>query len=156
MPDYNNDQRKTLLTLLNRLNDSITEDQKRFYYLRTIENMIFHFNEIKDETDRSWVYQSLSEYLNKCFELLPKSIAESRKDLYDRYLYKLISYYHDYLGFPIIVFSNFLLVVYLSILIICSYFFKLWVVLLIGLLFLIQTMNSIKRYRNKRFYETSK
>jgi hypothetical protein len=147
-------RKKNLQIQLEKFVISIDDQQRKFYYLRTIENMIFHFDEIKNENDKNWIYEMLIEYLDKSFELMPQMSIKNSKHLYETYLDKVINYYHDHhLKFSMIVFSNFLLLFYLIILAVCSYFFQLWVPLLLGTLFLIQPLNSIKKYRNKRFYE---
>jgi hypothetical protein len=72
-------RKKNLQIQLEKFVISIDDQQRKFYYLRTIENMIFHFDEIKNENDKNWIYEMLIEYLDKSFELMPQMSIKNSK-----------------------------------------------------------------------------
>ena len=78
-----------LQKLMNELNASIGVNEKKYFHVKTIENLIFHFEEIKTENDKNWVYETLAEYFKKCFENVPSIDRDTSKNLFFEYLDKI-------------------------------------------------------------------
>src|SRR6266436_6151964 len=91
-----------LQVMVNELNASIGYREKKYFHLNTIENLIFHFEEIKTENDKNWIYETLEEYLKKCLALIPSIDRNISKDLFYDNINKLTTYYHDNLCFIIL------------------------------------------------------
>ena len=141
-----------LLAMFNKLNASIGSREKKYFHLNTIENLIFHFTEIKTENDKNWVYETLQEYLKKCFDLLPSIDRSSSKNLFYSDINKLTNYYHDNLGFKILINRSIVYFVYFIVLVACYIFFNIYVVIAVASLFVIQIFTIFKKYKERKVY----
>jgi|SRR4030095_1807936 len=149
----NFDHRKGhLQVLLNELNTSIGVNEKKYFHVKTIENLIFHFEEIKTENDKNWVYETLVEYFRKCSENVPSIDRDTSKNLFNEYLDKITDYYHNNLGFVVLMNRVIIYLVYFLILSICYYFFNFYVVIAVASLFIFQIIRAFKKFKEKQVY----
>jgi hypothetical protein len=146
------DNRKEfLLKLYESLINSVFR-QKRYFHPKTTKNLIFHLDEIKSEKDKTWVFETLVVYLNKCIELIPEMNLKISEELFDEYLYKLIQYYHTNLGFWLYRITLDQIIIYLIVLSVCYYFFQIWVVLILTIIFLMLIGYSIIKLKKRKAY----
>jgi hypothetical protein len=145
-------RRGHLQVMLNELNGSIGHREKKYFHVNTIENLIFHFQDIKTENDKNWVYETLQEYLKKCFELMASIDRNISRNLFKNYIDKLTNYYRNNLGFIVLLNRSIVYLVYLTILSTCYFVFNIYVVVTIAFLFIIQTLRVFKKYREKKVY----
>ena len=141
-----------LQLLMNELTTSIGANEKRYFHAKTIENLIFHFEEIKTENDKKWVYETLVEYLKKCSEYVPSMDRETSKNLFFEYLDNITDYYHNNLGFSVLMNRVIVYLVYVLILSLCYYFFNFYVVIAVASIFIFQIIRAFKKYREKQVY----
>jgi len=141
-----------LKALMKELDASIVVNEKRYFHVKTIENLIFHFEEIKTENDKNWVYETLVEYFKMCSEYVPSIDRETSKNLFNEYLDKITDYYHNNLGFVILMNRAIVYLVYFLILSLCYYFFNFYVVIVVASLFIYQIIRAFKKYREKQVY----
>ena len=141
-----------LRTLMNGLNTSIVVNEKKYFHLKTIENLIFHFEGIKTENDKNWVYETLVEYFEKCSENGPSIDRDTSMNLFNEYLDKITDYYHNNLGFAVLMNRVVVYSVYFLILSLCYYFFNFYVVIAVASVFVIQIIRAFKKYKEKKVY----
>lgn len=145
-------RKEQLQVLFNELNSAIGLREKKYFHYNTIENLIFHFDEVKGENDQNWVYATLEEYLRKCFGLLPSIDRETSKGLFYEYVTKLTTYYQDNLGFTMLLNRSLVYLVYFVILGICYTFFNWYVLIVVASFFIFQIVRVFMKYRAKRVY----
>lgn len=147
-----------LKKLLAELNDSVLLSKRKYFHPNTIENFIFHFDEIKTETDKNWVYETLTSYFKICLDLIHSSEpfdsidSKTSKILWYDYIDKLTDYYEKNLGFDVLINRAFVYFVYLIVLTLCSVFFNFYVVLLVASFFIFQIYKAYKKYSKKQVY----
>jgi hypothetical protein len=147
------DNRKELLqNLMDTLMVSILVSKKKYYHPKTTYNLIFHFDKIKSEVDRIWVFNNLDAYLKRCMELIPEMNLKTSEVLFDEYIYKLIRYYHKNIGFWLFRITPGQTLIYLIVLAVSFYFFQIWVSVMIATFFLILIAYSIFKFREKKVY----
>lgn len=150
----NFDKRKTHLSgLLSEINSSVGDRERRYFRLRTIGNLIFHFEEINAEVDKNWAYENLVEYFNICHEYIPSIDRDISIKLYNEYLGKVIDYYQNKLGFTVLINRQIVYLIYIIILTLCYYFFNFYVVIAIATLFILHILRMFKKYKAKQVYE---
>ena len=89
------DRRDSLVTQMIQLNNSVEEHKRKYFHLKTIENLIFHFDDIRSESDKKWVYETLDEYFQKCSNLSTSIDRQISKKLFFEFLDKVTDYYHS-------------------------------------------------------------
>jgi hypothetical protein len=147
------DSRKShLQTLTSELNASIGVNEKKYFHVKTIENLIFHFEKINTENDKKWVYETLVEYFRRCSDYVPSIDRNTSKSLFFEYLDKVTDYYHNNLGFSVLMNRVIVYFVYFLILGVCYYFLNFYVVIAIAAVFIFQIIQAFKKYRAKQVY----
>ena len=141
-----------LQILLNELNSSVGKEEKRYFHINTLENLIFHFEEIKTENDKTWVYENLVEYFKKCSEITASIDRNTSKGLFYEHIDKITDYYHSNLGFVMLVNRSIVYLIYFLILLVCYTFFNLYVVSLVASFFIYQIIRVFKKYKAKQVY----
>ena len=121
------DRRDSLVTQMIQLNNSVEEHKRKYFHLKTIENLIFHFDDIRSESDKKWVYETLDEYFQKCSNLSTSIDRRISKKLFFEFLDKVTDYYHSNLGFSILINRTVVYFIYVLLLILCHYFFAFYV-----------------------------
>jgi len=151
--DKRNDFRKEhLRTLLYELKNASSTSEGRYFHTNTIENLITHFEEVKTENDKNWVYESLVEYFKKCSEFTPSIDRQTSKDLFYEHIDKITDYYHNNLGFTMLINRSVVYFIYCLIILLCYIFFNLYVVAVIVFLILIQITRTFKKFKEKQVY----
>jgi hypothetical protein len=145
-------KKNQLQSLLWEVKNKTTANEARYFHVSTIENLITHFQRIKTDNDKNWVYESLVEYFEKCSEFLPPIDKETSNDLYHAYIDKLTDYYSNNLGFVMLINRAIIYFIYLIVILLCFVFFNLYVV--VGVIFFIniQILKNYKKYKDKRVY----
>ena len=148
------DERKAHLQILfTELNNLVGYMNNRKYYnLNTVGNLIFHFNEIKNETDKNWVYETLVGYMKRCSEHVPSINSKISNQLWNDYIDKIAVYYVDNLNFTQLLNRTFVYVIYLIVLCICYIFLNLYVVFIVAFLFIMQIIRIYDKYRKRRVF----
>ncbi len=145
-------KKKHLQTLLWDLRSKSTSSETKYFHVNTIENLIAHFQQIKTENDKNWVYESLVEYFEQCSEYLPSIDRQISKDLFYTYIDKLTDYYQSNLGFTMLINRAVVYGVYILAILICYIFFS-WYVLVGVICFIIfQTIRTYKKFKAKQVY----
>jgi hypothetical protein len=91
-------------------------------------------------------------YFNGCIELGPDMTRYISRDLFYTYLYKITEYYHDNLGFSLLMIGRDMYIFYLIILSLSFYFFKVWGLAIVGFFISIQIVYSIRKSKIKKGY----
>lgn len=138
--------------LLDELSNSITATDRRYFHLQTIENLIFHFDEIKTENDKNWVYNGLVIYFNKCAELAPSIDRETSMNMYYDYIDNITDYYYKNLGFSLLTNRSIVYLIYFIVLLLCLIFFNYYVVLLAASFFVFRIIVLFKKYKDRKVY----
>lgn len=145
-------RKQNLETLLNQLTSLIGPNVKRYFHINTIENLIFHFDEIKTENDKIWIYQSLVDYFTMCSEYAPYIDRDKSKSLFYEHLDKITDYYHNNLGFSVLINRTVVYLFYIVILLLSYSYLNLYVAIAITLLLVLQTVRTFNKYRIRRVY----
>lgn len=147
------EERKAQLELLlTDLLNSLTAREKRYFHCRTTENLIFHFGDIKSESDKNWVYETLVEYFRKCTEANPTIDRAVSVRLYYQYLEKLTQYYETQLRFSMLLNRGMIYTVYFAILVLSIIFFNLYVVAGVLALVVVLVFRSFQKFKERRVY----
>lgn len=146
------DRRDSLVTQMIQLNNSVEEHKRKYFHLKTIENLIFHFDDIRSESDKKWVYETLDEYFQKCSNLSTSIDRRISKKLFFEFLDKVTDYYHSNLGFSILINRTVVYFIYVLLLILCHYFFAFYVLLSVAGLFAFQIFISFRKFKQKKVY----
>jgi hypothetical protein len=141
-----------LQAMVNELNFSIGPREKKYFHINTIENLIFHFEEIKTESDKNWIYETFQEYLRKCKEIVPSIDRNISKNLFYDNIEKLTNYYRNNLGFVVLINRSIVYFVYFVVLLVCYLFFNFYVVVIVASFFVFQTIRVFKKYNEKKVY----
>ena len=132
-----NDQRKTYLqVLINELSNSVGYNDKKYFHIQTIENIIYHFENIKSENDKDWVYKILVTYFEKCSKIKTSIDRNISKNIFDEYIDKITDYYYSNLGFVMLINRPLIYFVYFVCLVLCYVFFKFYVVIIVASFFI--------------------
>jgi hypothetical protein len=153
MNETNLENKKVHLeVLLNELSNSITSTDRPYFHLQTIENLIFHFDEIKTENDKNWVYHGLVSYFTKCAEIVPSIDRETSTHIYDEYIDNITDYYHKHLGFSMLTNRSIVYVIYFIVLILCYVFLNWYAVLFAASFFILMIFKMFKKNKEKKVY----
>ncbi len=145
-------QKKHLEILLWELRNKVTSNEAKYVHINTIENIIAHFQRINTTTDKNWVYESLVEYFKQCSEFSPSIDRQTSKALFDTYIDKVTDYYHNNLGFVMLVNRAVVYCIYALIILICYIFFKWYVVVGVISFFIFQIIRTYKKFKSKEVY----
>lgn len=152
MDTWAHNKKEHLKYLLNHLISSNSETDKKYFHVKTVENLIFHFDSISNESDKNWVYQSLVNYFDDCKDSAALVNKEKSKQLFYKHLDKITDYYTNALGFSLLLNRSIVYFFYLAIICISSYYFSMIVALAVISLILIQISYSINKTRLKKVY----
>ena len=145
-------KKKHLQTLLGELRNKSTSNEAKYFHVNTIENLIVHFQQIKTENDKNWVYESLVEYFEECSGFLPSIDRETSKDLFDTYIDKITDYYHSNLGFTMLINRAVVYGVYILAILICYIFFSWYVLVGVVVFIIFQTIRTYQKFKAKQVY----
>jgi hypothetical protein len=145
-------QKRELESTLSSLSEDIGPRERRYFHLNSVANLVYHFLEIREETDRIWVFDSLSQYLRDCREMLPGIDRDASKRLYDQSLEKLVEFYHLQLGFRLLMNRSVVYTFYAILLVLCYIFLNLYAVIALTTWFGYLTFMTFRRYRDRRVY----
>lgn len=125
---------------------------KKFYHLKTIENFIYHFNQIKYQKDREFVLSSLSF----CLEYYKvNSIKDINHSLvvFKKYLEPIGTIYQEQVGFSILI-KPWILTISILAINLFIYFLNtsLILTLLCNLILLAFVLFLAVKYNNKKLY----
>ena len=147
------DTRKELLqNLFNEVSNSIELSKRRYFHVHTIENLIFHFDEIRTENDKKWVYETLLSYLTVCVEIAPSIDRRIGEEIFYGHIDKLTDYYFSNVGFSLVLNRELVYSIYISVIILCYFIFNFYIVIGMTLLFSFMTLRTFKKYKEKRVY----
>lgn len=76
---------------------------RRYLHLRSVDNFIFHFDEIENEADKEWIYTTLTNYLLFCKQIDEDIDTKMGNQLYYEFLDKVAQYYRYHLKFRMVV-----------------------------------------------------
>lgn len=88
-----------LLNNQNKLLACSNKNNPKYFHPNTINNLILHFDEIKTEADKDWIFRDLREYFSECQQVCDVFNRDSGRELYMKYLSKITDYYHYHLKF---------------------------------------------------------
>jgi hypothetical protein len=141
-----------LRTLYSDLSNAVLQNNKRYFHLNTIGNLIYHFEEIENQRDRTWVYESLVEYFKKCADLVPSIDRKTSQFIFHEYLSRIAEFYDDKLGFVLLINRWVFYLVYAVVILVFYIFFKFYFAVFIAIIFVIQIFRVFKKYRERRCY----
>ncbi len=145
-------KKKHLQSLLSELRNNVALNETKYFHVNTIENLIAHFQQVKTENDKNWVYESLVEYFKKCSEFLPSIDRQTSKDLFDEYIDKITDYYHSNLGFVMLINRTVVYCVYILAISICYIFFSWYVVGIVIFFIIFKIISTYKKVKDKQVY----
>jgi hypothetical protein len=74
-------------------------NKKKYFHFKTLNNFIYHINEIKNPTDLDWIYHSLIDHINAVMEFSNDIDVTIGYRLYEEYIIKIAGYYSKNLRF---------------------------------------------------------
>ncbi len=142
-----------LLQEKNALESVLLQEQKKYFHLITVSNLIEHYTEIKNVSDQEWVFKSLQEYFNTSLNIAETIDRDLSQTLYNDYLSKITNYYDRHLKFSFFL-DIWIVVALYCVLFFGSLFFIKFIVSLIAsaLLCLLNLYYLLSKYRQKRTY----
>jgi hypothetical protein len=147
------DQRKVhLQSLMNGLNSSIVDSEKRYFHINSVENLIFHFEDIKSENDKEWVYAGLLEYLKECAENSTSIDRTASKYLFYEYIDKIADYYQNHLGFVTFLNRAVIYLFYFLVLAVCYFLFHYYILIGVAAFIFFQIARTFIKYKGKQVY----
>jgi hypothetical protein len=97
------DERKQELLYLK---ESVFENQsvwnRKYLHFKTVSNFIHHFDNIKNENDKRWIFKSLNDYLINCDDLKEEINRTESNTLFESFLAKPGDYYRHELHFKMV------------------------------------------------------
>jgi hypothetical protein len=145
-------KQKYLENLLNDLRNKVTTNEIKYFHVNTIENLITHFQFIKTENDKIWVYESLVDYFEHCSHFYHSIDRETSQNIFDTYIDKITNYYHSNLGFVLLINRAVVYGVYLVAVLICSIYFKWYILVTVISLILYQIIRTYNKFKSKQVY----
>ena len=98
------DERKQeLLASKDAVFSDFTDWNKKYLHDCTVSNLIEHFDRIKNEDDKPWIFNSLQTYLMFCRGINEEIDRSQSNGIYMAYLDRLCNYYRYNLGFRMVV-----------------------------------------------------
>jgi hypothetical protein len=88
-----------LLLKRDELHEQLTKSNERYIHPRTIDNLLFHIDDIDKTDEKDWVLCQLNVYFETCQRNLPAIDRTFSLQLYYEILYPLLDYYHRNLQF---------------------------------------------------------
>jgi hypothetical protein len=146
-----NNELELLLNAQNELLACFNKENLKYFHPNTINNLILHFNEIKIEADKEWVFNNLREYFSECYKICDNFDRRNGRELYMKYLSKITDYYYENLKFTQsdrTLFVVFYLSLFLALYLILDYRFALPVIAI----FIFRFIVLYKKYKQKRVY----
>jgi hypothetical protein len=134
------------------LSENTSPHDRKYFHLKTLQNLIFHFDEIRNENDKRWVYSSLENYINECHNYIPSIDRTTSSQLYLQFIDKVTDYYRSYLGFILILDRNLLIIFYVVLFLLCYFIFNIWVSLIPIVFFILQFYRVYKKRKDKRVF----
>jgi len=150
--DIDNDLKKELKSKYDDLRKRLTSPESRFFHLNTLDNFIFHFDEIKPEEDRVWVYKNLWMFFEACDEYIDNIDRKKGSQLFSTYLFKVAMLYRKKLHFALLIDKTYLIPFYLTFFIILYFTTSFWISLVPILIFFVHYFYNFSKYRQKRLY----
>ena len=96
------DRQQKLFNLKDDILGNIHDWNKNLLHYHSVSNFIEHFDDIQNEDDKAWVFNSLTTYLIFCKGVTEFLELKSSNKIYKTYLDKLCDYYSKNLGFHIL------------------------------------------------------
>lgn len=122
----------------------------KYLHHKSVANFIFHFDNIKNGTDKEWIYTTLLNYLLICKGLNEELDRKMSNKLYYECLEKVAQYYRYHLNFIMIVNSVSYIIIFLIVLffvtIIFNFIISLFTIPLFFCFFL-HLNNKVKQHR---------
>jgi hypothetical protein len=104
------------------LENLVQKEKRMYFHLNSLNNFIYHFNEITNFEDREWVFKRIINYIDEALRLTHLINLDSSKTIYKTYLEKIAKYYENYLGFTMHVYLWIITIMYLIVFAIIAYF----------------------------------
>jgi hypothetical protein len=146
------DLKHDLMRKKENLMQQVAIEEHRYFHFGTIDNLLYHFDEVKTIADKRWVYSCLDNYFSDITTYINSIDRETSRSLHQQYLDKVTDYYNSNLGFIIMInrelFAGFYFVLFLI-----GYFaFNFWVSLIPVIIFAIRSFMIYKKWKDKRVY----
>jgi hypothetical protein len=141
-----------LLELIRQMNESTSANGRKYFHFQTIQNIIIHYDEIKTQNDKEWVYNSLLQYFAACKELGPAIDRNTSKMLFYEYVDNLADYYGKNLGFSLMLNRTVIYFFYFLCLLLTYIFVNVYVMLVLASLFIYHIGTQYLKYKRRRVY----
>lgn len=146
-----NNELELLIHNQNKILAYLNKNNRRYFHPNTVNNLIFHFNEINIEADKEWILKNLREYFSECEHLCNNLSRSSGHELYMKYLYKITDYYHNNLKFVQSDRALFVLF-YLGLFIALYFIFGFLISIIAIAIFIFRFVVLFKKYKQKRVF----
>src|SRR4030095_7886061 len=124
----------------------------RYFHLKSINNFIQHFSDIKSVDDQIWVYNSLKKYFEEANNRVNDINRNMGSKLFDFHLQKIASYYDSNLGFSFVLNPVYTTTIYFIIFLVLFFFFNYWVSLVAVVIYAFQMIRVTNKYRTRKVY----
>lgn len=127
-------------------------NKRKYFHVNTVENLIFHFDKIRTENDKNWVYENLLSYLTVCLKIGSSINKQIGEEMFYENIDKLTDYYYNNIGFSLLLNRELVYGIYILILIVCYFVFNFYIVIGLAILFSFITIRTFRKYKEKKVY----
>ncbi len=127
-------------------------NKRKYFHINTVENLIFHFDKIRTENDKNWVYENLLSYLTVCLKIGSSINKQIGEEMFYENIDKLTDYYYSNIGFSLLLNRELVYGIYILILIVCYFVFNFYIVIGLAILFSLITIRTFRKYKGKKVY----
>lgn len=93
------ERKSKLLETKNQVSNLQSGWNLKYLHFRSVDNFIFHFDQINNEADKQWIFDTLINYFIVCKEIDEVVDREMGNQLYSEFLDKIANYYRYKLNF---------------------------------------------------------
>jgi hypothetical protein len=134
------------------LRQKVTGPESKYFHLHTLENLIYHFDDIKTEADKVWAYMSLSKYFEACQEYIEHIDKKKGAELFHNHLFNVAMFYREKLSFALLIDTFYLVSIYFALFLVLYFTTFFWLSLIPVVLFLIHYLYNFRKYQQRRLY----
>ena len=135
-----------------QLNSLATPELRKYFRLKTLSNLIYHLENIKNTRDQEWVYEGILNYMDEFLKAVNDMDREISVKLYTTYLRTITNHYNKYLGFEYYS-TQVIVILYIVFITVLSFFMN--IIILIGIALVTASFifhYYYKKYKSKKLY----
>ncbi len=151
-PIPESDLKKELEKLSNDLYANSHIKLVRYFHLKSVNNFIYHLDEVQPKQDQLWIYYSLKDYLEDAAKGNKYISRNLGAQLFHTYLEKIAAYYSSRHGFSLVISPVYTTMFYFILFLACYFIFNIWISLIPIGIYIVQMIRVTKKYRTRRVY----